>query len=150
VLRSHPEMEGVVFDTAAVVAEAQADIEQAGLAGRCQAIGGDFFKSVPAGGDCYVLRWIVHDWNDERAGTILGCCREAIDPAGRLLLLEVVMPEVDGPHPAKTLDWVMLACISGQERTEAEYSALLEGSGFRLTRVIPSPTPMSVVEAVPV
>jgi hypothetical protein len=149
VLRSHPEMEGVVYDAPAVIAEAQADIEKAGLAGRCQALGGDFFESVPSA-DCYALRWIIHDWNDERAGKILGCCREAIEPDGRLLLVEVVMPEGDDPHPAKVLDWVMLACISGQERTEAEYAALLERSGFRLTRVVPSPSPMSVVEAVPV
>ena len=133
-----------------MISETVAEIEQAGLAERCQGIAGDFFKSVPAGGDCYVLRWIIHDWDDERAGTILRCCRDAIDPAGRLLLFEVVMPEGDGPHVSRTLDWVMLACVSGQERTEAEYAALLERAGFRLTRVVPSPTPMSVVEAVPV
>jgi O-methyltransferase domain/Dimerisation domain len=150
VLRAYPGIEAVVFDAPEVVAETVVEIERAGLSGRCEAIAGDFFKSVPAGGDCYVLRWIIHDWNDERSETILRCCREAIDPTGRLLLFEFVMPDVDGPHPAKTLDWVMLACVSGQERSEAEYAALLERAGFRLTRVVPSPTPMSVVEAVPV
>lgn len=150
VLHRYPQIEATVFDAPEVVAQTAVEIERAGLAGRCQAMGGDFFKSVPAGGDCYVLRWIIHDWNDERAGTILRCCREAIDPDGRLLLFEVVVPDVDGPHVARTLDWVMLACVSGRERTEAEYAALLAGAGFRLTRVVPSPTPMSVVEAVPV
>jgi hypothetical protein len=150
VLRSYPDVEAVVYDGPAVIPETVAEIDRQGLADRCTAVAGDFFKSVPAGGDCYALRWIIHDWNDERATTILRCCREAIDPAGKLLLIEVVMPAVDGPHPAKTLDWVMLASISGQERTESEYAALLEGAGFRLTRVIPSTSPMCVVEAVPV
>ncbi|MCA1842508.1 MAG: methyltransferase [Actinobacteria bacterium] len=149
VLRTYPEVEAVVYDAPAVIRETLAEIERQGLADRCTAVAGDFFKSVPAGGDCYTLRWIVHDWNDVRATTILRCCREAIDPAGKLLLVEVVMPAVDGPHPAKTLDWAMLASISGQERTEAEYGVLLEQAGFRLTQVIPSASPMSVVEAVP-
>jgi hypothetical protein len=149
VLRTHPDIEAVVFDAPGVIEETVVEIERAGLGDRCQAMAGDFFKSVPEG-DCHVLRWIIHDWNDERAGTILRCCREAIDPAGRLLLFEAVMPDVDGPHLSKTLDWVMLASVSGQERTEAEYAALLERAGFRLTRVVPSPTPMCVVEAVPV
>lgn len=149
VLRRYPDMEGVVFDQPHVVEEAEAAIKEAGLSPRCRAVGGDFFTSVPAGGDCYAMRWIIHDWDDERAGTILRCCREAIDPAGRLLLFEMVMPEEDGPHPAKLLDYIMLSVITGQERTETEYAALLAANGFRLTRVVPSPTPMSVVEAVP-
>lgn len=150
VLRAYPDIEAVVFDAPAVIEETVVEMERNGLAGRCQAIAGDFFKSVPAGGDCYALRWIIHDWNDERAGTILRCCRDAIDPAGRLLLFEVVVPDVDGPHLSKTLDWTMMASVSGQERTEAEYGALLEQAGFRLTRVVPSASPMCVVEAVPV
>ncbi len=150
VLRAYPDIEAVVFDAPAVIEETVVEMERNGLAGRCQAIAGDFFKSVPAGGDCYALRWIIHDWNDERAVTILRCCRDAIDPAGRLLLFEVVVPDVDGPHLSKTLDWTMMASVSGQERTEAEYGALLEQAGFRLTRVVPSASPMCVVEAVPV
>jgi hypothetical protein len=150
VLRTHPELEGIVFDLPAVIQETQAEIERAGLAGRCRAVSGDFFESVPAGGDCYAMRWIIHGWGDQQAATILGCCREAIDPNGRLLLFEIVMPEGDEPHLAKSLDWVMLSCVTGKERTQDEYAALLERSGFRLTRVVPSPTPMSVVEAVPV
>jgi O-methyltransferase len=150
VLRAHPDVEAVVFDAPGVIDETAVEIERNGLADRCQAIAGDFFKSVPAGGDCYALRWIIHDWNDDRAGTILRCCRDAIDPAGKLLLFEVVMPAVDGPHMSKTLDWVMMTSISGQERTEAEYGALLDRAGFRLTRVVPSESPMCVVEAVPV
>jgi hypothetical protein len=150
VLRLYPEIEGVVYDRPGVIAETRAEIERDGLADRCDALAGDFFESVPRGRDCYALRYIIHDWDDEAAGTILRRCREAIIPDGRLLLFEIVMPEGDGLHPAKGMDWVMLACVSGQERTEAEHAALLDQAGFRLTRVVPSSSPMSVVEAVPV
>jgi hypothetical protein len=150
VLRRYPGIEGVVYDRPGVIAETRREIERDGLGDRCQALIGNFFDSVPTGADCYTLRYIIHDWDDEAAGTILRRCREAITPDGRLLIFEIVMPEGDNPHPAKGMDWVMLSCVSGQERTEAEYATLLERAGFRLTRVVPSPTPMSVVEAVPV
>lgn len=148
VLRSHPGTQGVVVDLPHVVQETLVEIERAGLTGRCQAVAGDFFKSVPAG-DCYTLRWIVHDWDDERSVTILTRCREAIDPAGRLLLFELVMPEGDEPHMAKAYDYAMMSLLSGRERTEAEYAALLQRAGFRLNRVVTSPSPMSIVEALP-
>jgi len=148
-LGANPGLSGVVFDQPGVIGETHAEIERAGLADRCRAEGGSFFEAVPPG-DCIVMRWILHDWNDDECGTILRCCREAIDPGGRLLVFETVMPDSDGPHFAKSLDWVMLACLSGKERTEAGYADLLARSGFRLERVIPSPTPMSVIEAVPV
>lgn len=148
-LRTTPGLEGVVFDSPHVITETEAAIRQAGLADRCQAVGGDFFTSVPAG-DCIAMRWIIHDWGDEEALTILRNCRAAIDPDGRLLLFEVIMPDGDEPHLAKSLDWVMLVMATGQERTEAAYRDLLGRAGFRLTRVVPSPTPMSIIEAVPV
>lgn len=149
VLRHNPGITGTILDQPHVIAEAQAAIAADGLAERCRAVGGDFFTAVPAG-DCYSLRWIIHDWNDVESVAILSACRAAIEPGGRLLLFEVVMPGGDGPHLAKTLDWIMLTCITGKERTEAEYGALLAQAGFRLERVIPSPTPMSVLEAFPV
>jgi hypothetical protein len=149
VLRANPGMSGIVYDRANVIAETRGEIERAGLADRCQAVAGDFFESVPAGADCYALRLVIHDWDDDEAATILRRCREGITDGGRLLIFEIVMPDSDVPHPAKGMDWVMLSCVTGQERTEAEYAELLERSGFRLKRVVPSPTPMSVVEAVP-
>ena len=148
-LTSNPALQGVVLDQPHVIPETLAEIERAGLAGRCRAEGGSFFEAVPPG-DCIVMRWIIHDWNDDECLTILRCCREAIEPGGRLLLFEMILPEGDGPHFAKSLDWVMLACISGSERTEAAYADLLAHAGFRLERIIPSPTPMSVIEALPV
>lgn len=150
VLAANPHMTGVVYDQPGVVAEAAQAIAADGLSDRCQAMGGDFFTSVPAGADCYTLRFIIHDWNDAEALAILRTCRAAIVPGGRLLLFEVIMPDVDGPHLAKTVDWIMLTCITGRERTEAEYGGLLAEAGFRLDRVIASPTPMSVLEATPI
>jgi hypothetical protein len=148
VLRTNPGVEGVVYDSPHVVTETEGDIRQAGLTDRCRAVGGDFFTSVPEG-DCIAMRWIIHDWGDEEALTILRNCRAAIDPGGRLLLFEVVMPDGDEPHLAKSLDWVMLVMATGEERTEAAYRDLLARAGFRLTQVVPSPTPMSIIEAVP-
>ncbi len=148
-LAANPDLSGIVFDQPHVIPETQAEIERAGLAGRCRAEGGSFFEAVPRG-DCIALRWIIHDWNDEECLTILRCCREAIEPGGRILLFEMILPEGNDPHLAKSLDWLMLACISGKERTEAAYADLLGRARFRLERVIPSPTPMSVIEALPV
>jgi hypothetical protein len=143
-------MKGTVYDRPEVIAGTQRAIEQDGLADRCQAVAGDFFESVPAGADCYALRLVIHDWDDQKAATILRRCREGITGDGRLLLFELVMPDADVAHPAKGMDWIMLACVTGRERTEAEYAALLASAGFRLNRTVPSPTPMSVLEALPV
>ena len=150
VLRRNPGMKGIVYDRPNVIAETQVEIERAGLADRCRAVAGDFFESVPAGADCYALRLVIHDWDDKEAERILTCCRDGITGDGRLLIFEILLPDSDAPNPAKGMDWVMLSCVTGQERTEAEYAALLERAGFRLSRVVPSPTPMSVVEALPV
>ena len=150
VLQRNPGMKGIVYDRPNVIGETQVEIERAGLADRCRAEAGDFFESVPAGADCYALRLVIHDWNDEEAVTILRHCRDGITGDGRLLIFEIVLPESDAAHPAKGMDWVMLSCVTGQERTEAEYAALLERAGFQLNRVVPSPTPMSIVEAIPV
>jgi hypothetical protein len=150
VLRLYPGIKAVVYDRPEVIAGTQGEIERDGLADRCQALAGDFFEWVPPGQDCYALRFIIHDWDDEAAGTILRRCREAIAPDGRLLLFEMVMPEGDGRHPARGLDWALFTCARGQERTETEHAALLDGAGFRLARVVPSSGPMSVVEALPV
>jgi hypothetical protein len=110
---------------------------------------GNFFETVPAGGDAYVLSHIIHDWNEEQCLTILGHCRRAIKPDGRVLIVETVLPTGDTPHQGKVQDMVMLVVPGGQERTEAEYSALLDKAGFRLTRVVPTESVVSIVEAFP-
>lgn len=96
-----------------------------------------------------MLSHVIHDWNEEQCLTILGHCRKAMKPDGRLLIVEMVLPAGDAPHPGKVLDMVMLVVPGGQERTEAEYTPLLCKSGFRLTRVVPPDSAVSVVEAVP-
>lgn len=110
---------------------------------------GSFFERVPAGGDAYVLSHIIHDWDEDQCLTILGHCRRAMGPSGRLLIVETVLPAGDTPHQGKVQDMVMLVIPGGQERTEAEYASLLEKAGFRLTRVVPTSSVVSVVEAVP-
>lgn len=149
ILQKHPEMKGVLFDARSVIEGAKARIQDAGLSDRCEAIGGDFFQSVPDGGDAYILKWIIHDWNDERATTILRNCRNAITSDGRLLLVDVVIPPSREPHFGKFIDLNMLVMTGGLERTEDEFRKLLDASGFRLARVINTESPISIVEAEP-
>ncbi|HEY3240696.1 MAG TPA: methyltransferase [Acidimicrobiia bacterium] len=149
VLMANPAMTGVLFDQPHVIDGARLALGDAGLADRCEVVAGDFFESVPAGADAYSFKWIIHDWPEEQGLRILQNTRAAIAPDGKLLLLECVLPEGDEPHFGKVLD-VFLMPLGGIERTEAEYADLLARAGFRLTRVVPTLSPMSVVEAVPV
>ena len=149
-LGRHPHLTGVLFDAPTVVDQAKATIAAAGLEGRCERVGGDFFASVPAGGDAYVLSHIIHDWPVEECRTILRNCREAMNPGGKVLIVEMVLPDGAEPHPGKILDVVMLAVPGGRERTAAEYAELLAPAGLRVERVVPTASPVSVVEAVPV
>jgi hypothetical protein len=148
ILRANPGMSGVLFDLPHVVEGARAAIKSAGLADRCEIAGGDFFRSVPAGADAYALRWISHDWDHERAITLLNNCRAAMKPTARLLLVEAVLPPGDEPHPSKALDFAMLAAMGGEERTEAEYVDLLGEAGFRLNSVVPTASPLWIIEGV--
>jgi hypothetical protein len=150
ILNRHSRPRGVLFDMAHVVAEAPPLLRERGVEARVTIESGNFFEGVPAGNDAYLLSHIIHDWNESQCLTILGHCRKAMNPAGRLLLVEMVLPAGDAPHPGKVLDMVMLVLPGGQERTEAEYAPLLEKAGFRLARVVPTESAGSVVEAVPV
>jgi len=141
---------GVLFDRLHVVRDAPALLEASGIAPRVTISPGDFFETVPAGGDAYLLSHIIHDWNEGQCLTILGHCRKVMKPDGRLLIVEMVLPAGDTPHPGKLLDMVMLVMPGGQERTEAEYASLLSKARFRLSRVVPTASAVSVVEAVPV
>jgi hypothetical protein len=149
VLRAYPGVSGVVFDAPHVAAGAEDAIRRAGVADPCRAVGGDFFRGVPAGGDAYLMKHIIHDWPDDRAATILRHCREGVTPGGKLLLVELVIAPGDAGGLGKILDLEMLAIASGQERTEAEYRRLLAGAGWRLTRVLPTKSPAQIIEAVP-
>lgn len=146
ILKRYPTVRGVVFDSPHVAEGAAGPIRDAGLGDRCRAEGGDFFKAVPAGGDCYLLKHIIHDWPDDKAMTILRNSRSAANPGGRLLLVELVIPPGNAPNVGKLLDLEMLVVASGKERTEAEYAALLAGAGWKMERVIPTKSPAMIVE----
>jgi SAM-dependent methyltransferase len=153
ILRATPGAIGVVFDLAPVIAGARERMEAQGIADRWELVAGDCFERVPAGGDAYLMKLVIHDWDDERSRTILRNCRRAIRPDGRLLLIEPVMPEeVDTSERARDIvltDLHMLVATGGRERTEEEFRALYRDAGFRLTRVVPTTLPLSIVEGVP-
>ena len=149
VLRAHPEMQGVLLEMPHVTAEARTRLAAAGVGDRCTVVEGDFFEAVPPGGDAYVLSHVIHDWDEARCQAILANCRRAMGGRGRLLLVEAVLPPGDVPHPGKLLDLVMLTVAGGRERSEAEYADLLAAAGFTLTRVVPTASQASVIEAVP-
>jgi hypothetical protein len=130
---------GIVFDLPGVAATAVSS-------DRITVVAGDFFDEVPPA-DIYLLVWILHDWSDPDAHRILTSIASAGKPGARLLIFESVMPDDDAPHPSKPMDITMLALLGGRERTEEEYRILLDGAGFTLDRVVPTPTPFAVVEA---
>jgi SAM-dependent methyltransferase len=148
-LSAHPLLSGVLFDQPAVVAGAEQVFAAAKVAARATWVGGDFFSSPLPEGDVYVLKSVIHNWDDEAAERILKSCRRAMTPDARLLLAERVVPPDDGPSEAKLFDINMLVVVGGRERTEAEYGGLLERSGFALVRVIPTKSPLSLLEARP-
>ena len=148
ILTRHSTPRGLLFDQPHVVRDAPALIEARGLSGRIALESGSFFERVPAGADAYILSHIIHDWNEDQCLTILANCRKAMKPDGTLLIVEFVLPPGNAPHFGKLADMVMLAMPGGEERTEQEYRTLLGKAGFTLTRVVPTDTPVSVVEAV--
>jgi O-methyltransferase domain/Dimerisation domain len=150
ILEKYPRLKGVLFDAPQVISGAGAKIEAAGLGDRCGTVSGDFFKSVPAGGDVYIMKWIIHDWDDEKSIQILRNCREQMSPESKLILVDSVVPDSAEPHFSKFIDLNMMVMTGGKERTEAEFRQLLQSAGFKLLRVIPTELPTSIIEAQPV
>ena len=148
-LAAHPTLNGVLFDQPAVVAGAERVFAEADLAARARRVAGDFFAAVPSGGDVYLLKSVLHNWDDAEAGRILDCCRRAMAPGARLLLAERIVPTDNTPSEATLFDINMLVVLGGRERTGAEYRELLERSGFALLRTIPTKSPLSLLEAQP-
>ncbi len=145
-LLANEHLQGTLHDQPQVVASAVVPAE---LQGRLSISGGDFFKSVPPGADAYLLKHIVHDWGDQACRTILGHIRTAMAPGGRVLIVEPVIPPGNAPFPGKLLDLNMLVMTEGgRERTASEYEQLLGSAGLRLNRIVPTPSAISVVEAV--
>ncbi len=148
-LLAHPYLTGVVFDLPTAESGARSLLAGAGVAGRARFAAGDFFVGVPEGGDLYLLKSVIHNWDDEAAVTILRRCRSAMPDHARLLLIERVVPPGNEPSEAKLFDINMLVVVGGQERGEGGYRALLDAAGFAMARVIPTASPVSVIEAVP-
>jgi hypothetical protein len=146
-LGAYPRLHGVLFDQPATTATATAVTGDPKIMSRCQVVGGDFFQAVPEDGDSYLLKYIVHDWDDEHAVTILRNCRTAMADRARVLLIETVVPGPGTPHFAKIQDVEMLVLLGSRERTADEYAALLERAGLRPRKVIPTPEHLSIVEA---
>lgn len=151
ILKANPQLRGVLFDLPSVIEGAKSLIEAEGVAERCELVAGDFFESVPGGAVAYILKFVIHDWDDDRAVTILKNCHRAVVEDGKLLVVEMVIPPGNEPFYGKLADLNMLVLSGGgRERTEAEYRALFATAGFKLTKIIPtqSPTQFSVIEGV--
>jgi hypothetical protein len=148
-LHANPGLRGVVYDLPGCADGSRKLMAEEGLADRCEFEPGDFFASVPRGGDVYLLKSVIHDWDDARSRAILRSCRDAMGDGARLLVLEWIVPERVGPSDAMIAgtDLNMLVMVGGQERTEAEYRALVASAGLRVSRVIPT-LAMSLIEAV--
>jgi SAM-dependent methyltransferase len=148
ILRRNPAPRGVVFDLDHVATAARLAMDPQ-IAARCEFVGGDFFKAVPSGGDIYVLKHIIHDWDDSRSQTILANCRSAMRGKGKLLLVEDLVCGPNQACRAKIQDMNMLVRAGGRNRTENEYRALLTKSGFEVARVVPAQGDLCVIEALP-
>jgi hypothetical protein len=148
VLSKYPEMKGVLYDDAKVVAGAKDVLRAHGVEDRCETVGGDFFKTAPAGGDAYILKHIIHDWSDDECVTILDHCHRGMTAGGKVLIVEMVVPEPNVGGVSKFLDLQMLLFLTGRERTGPEYRDLLARAGFDMTRIVPTNSPYSVIEGV--
>jgi len=143
-------LRGIVFDQPHVITGTQPVLDAAGVAGRCELVAGDFFVSLPADADAYLLKYILHDWDDDSALAILKTCRRAMKPDAKILVVDHIIPTGNDPHEGKILDIAMLVRFTGHERTEDEFRTLLNKAGLRLTKTIPTQVAMSMVEAVPI
>ena len=146
IMRMYPEMQGTLFDTPAVIAAADSHLDLAPGAARLSLVPGNFLEAVPPGADVYLMSGVVHDWDDERAVRILANCRASMARTGRVLVVECVVPEGDESSFSKLLDLNMLVMNGGRERTQAEFQELFDAAGLRITRVLPTLSPLSVVE----
>lgn len=146
ILAAHHRLRGILFDQPHVVAGAQATLDAADVADRCETVSGDFFAAVPPGADFYVLRHILHDWDDERSVAILRSCADAMPPDSKVLVIEAIVASGNEGPQTKLLDLQMLVMNGGRERTAAEYERLFTSAGLRLTRIIPTTSDANIIE----
>ncbi|MEA2781758.1 MAG: hypothetical protein QOK29_3302 [Rhodospirillaceae bacterium] len=145
IVTRNPHLSGVLYDLPAGIAAARTGV--GGPLPRCDLVAGDFFECVPEAGDAYIMKKVIHDWDDERAVKILENCRRAMIPGGKVLVAETIVPPGNEPHPIKVMDLNMLAVTGGLERTQEQYERLFARAGLRLVRVIATGSPLSILEA---
>ena len=148
-LEASPAAKGVLLERERLIGDAEQHLLESGVLGRCRIEAGSFFETAPTDGDLYVLRRVVHDFDDESAAAILANVRRHMPTGATLLVMESVVPPGNTPHFAKTLDLDMLIFVGGRERTERQFVTLLDRAGFRVTRVVPTISTLSLIEAVP-
>jgi ubiquinone/menaquinone biosynthesis C-methylase UbiE len=148
ILQKNPQMKGILFDSPQVIEGAGAKIAGSDISDRCELVGSNFFQSVPSGADTIIMKWIIHDWNDQQSVAILKNCHQALPDNGKLILVEAVVPETSEMHFSKFIDLNMLVMTGGRERTAEEFRRLYEDSGFKLARIVPTESPFSVIEGV--
>ena len=148
VLKANDGLRGVLFDMEGVVAGARTILEKEGVIDRVETVAGNFFESVPSGADAYMMKHIIHDWDDERSLKILKNIAAAMSADAKLLIVEMVVPEGNEPHFSKVMDLGMLVLPGGVERTKAEYHTLLADAGLRLNRILPTRIHLNILEAV--
>jgi len=146
VLRKHGHLSGIVFDLPEVAERAHQQLAADGLSSRAEAVGGDFFNDVPSG-DIYLLKQILHDWNDEQCRTILSRCAKRMTPGGRVCIVEMVIPDDNSPSMASMMDLNMLVMLPGRERSLKEYRSLLESAGLQVERLLQTHSPFQIIEA---
>jgi O-methyltransferase/methyltransferase family protein len=151
ILKANQHLRGILFEAPSVIPDAGPALDAQGVADRCELVAGNFFEMLPAGGDIYLLKWILVSWDDEAAVTLLQNCRRAMRANGKLLVVERIIPPGNEPFFGKLADLNLLVLYRGRHRTEAEYRTLFARASFDLSRIIPtrSPTEFSVIEGVP-
>ncbi|MGB3694298.1 MAG: methyltransferase [Spirulinaceae cyanobacterium] len=148
ILQAYPQMQGILLDLPKVIAPAEAFLTEKAVSDRTQLVPGNFFEEIPSGGDAYLLKHIIHDWEDPQALTILQRCYQAMPEGGRLLIIEEIIPPDNQPSTTKFWDLTMLIMCGGKERTAQEYQQLLKAANFALNRIVPTKSNVSVIEAV--
>src|SRR5262245_3143284 len=149
VLTAHPQVRGLLYDRPEVV-NTPTYLHAAGVSTRCTTQEGNFFESIPASGDAYVFKYVFHDWDDARCVSLLRLCRDVIPSDGRVLVIDAVVPSGNPIPMINDRDILMMVLVGGRERSEQEFGALFQQAGFRLTRVVSTPSLLSVVEGEPV
>lgn len=149
ILQKNSAINGVLFEQQELIETARNFLDGEGLSNRCEIIGGDFFTEIPAGGDAYILKRIIHDWDDKQAIKLLQCCYQAMTEKSKLLVIETIVSPVNASLSETTMDiWMLLFFAGARERTEDEYRDLFTSAGLKLTKIIPTKSSVSIIEAI--